>query len=179
MHPSLGAKIGEGATAEVYAFAPGQVVKLFKAGILGRIGRGRDRRKGVLSMRFGELKSIGHNIADSLASGVCLLIGLRQIDVFSEASGSAEKFILVDFLAGTTDGADPSKELASAVSLYRDALGDLCRRHGVEASAFKTLTARYGVDRVYGPYFTVTVEDQMGRRSVDHYGVGGRRLIRE
>ena len=39
MQPSLGAKIGEGATAEVYAFAPGQVVKLFKAGIPGRIGR--------------------------------------------------------------------------------------------------------------------------------------------
>nr|QQZ49715.1 phosphotransferase [Phenylobacterium glaciei] len=32
MQPSLGAKIGEGATAEVYAWAPGRVLKLFRAG---------------------------------------------------------------------------------------------------------------------------------------------------
>lgn len=32
MQGSLGEKIGEGATSEVYAWAPGQVVKLFKAG---------------------------------------------------------------------------------------------------------------------------------------------------
>ena len=128
-------------------------------------------------MTFGELKSIGHNIADSLASGVCLLIRSQAfIDVFGEASASPDGFILVDFLSGMTDGGNPSKELADAVSQYRDALCDLCRRHGVEVSFFKALTARYGVDRVYGPYFTVTVEDQMGRRSVDHYGVGGRRL---
>ncbi len=37
MHQSLGAKIGEGTTAEVYAWAPGRVVKLFKAGIPRRI----------------------------------------------------------------------------------------------------------------------------------------------
>lgn len=37
MHQSLGAKIGEGATAEVFAWAPGRVVKLFKAGIPHRI----------------------------------------------------------------------------------------------------------------------------------------------
>lgn len=37
LHQSLGAKIGEGATADVYAWAPGRVVKLFKAGIPHRI----------------------------------------------------------------------------------------------------------------------------------------------
>jgi hypothetical protein len=36
MRGSLGEKIGEGAYAEVYAWAPGQVVKLFKAGFLRR-----------------------------------------------------------------------------------------------------------------------------------------------
>jgi hypothetical protein len=32
MQRSLGEKIGEGAYADVHAWAPGQVVKLFKAG---------------------------------------------------------------------------------------------------------------------------------------------------
>ncbi len=39
MQGSLGEKIGEGAFADVHAWAPGQVVKLFKAGVPRRIGR--------------------------------------------------------------------------------------------------------------------------------------------
>jgi tRNA A-37 threonylcarbamoyl transferase component Bud32 len=39
MHRSLGAKIGEGATADVYEWAPGQIVKLFKVGIPQHISR--------------------------------------------------------------------------------------------------------------------------------------------
>jgi len=38
MQGSLGEKIGEGASAEVHAWAPGQVVKLFKAGVRRRTG---------------------------------------------------------------------------------------------------------------------------------------------
>ena len=33
MQGSLGEKIGQGAFSEVYAWAPGQVIKLFKAGV--------------------------------------------------------------------------------------------------------------------------------------------------
>ena len=39
MRGSLGEKIGEGAFADVHAWAPGQVVKLFKAGVPQRLGR--------------------------------------------------------------------------------------------------------------------------------------------
>ena len=39
MRGSLGEKIGEGAMAEIHAWAPGQVVKLFKAGAPSRFGR--------------------------------------------------------------------------------------------------------------------------------------------
>ena len=38
MRGSLGEKIGEGASAEVHAWAPGQVVKLFKSGVSRRLG---------------------------------------------------------------------------------------------------------------------------------------------
>lgn len=39
MHRSLGAKIGEGATADVYEWAPGQIVKLFKVGVPHQMSR--------------------------------------------------------------------------------------------------------------------------------------------
>jgi Ser/Thr protein kinase RdoA (MazF antagonist) len=39
MRGSLGEKIGEGASSDVHAWAPGQVVKLFKAGISQRLAR--------------------------------------------------------------------------------------------------------------------------------------------
>ncbi len=52
-------------------------------------------------MKFDELRSIGHNIADSLASGTGLLIGIYGTDIFGEASRSPERFITVDFLTGT------------------------------------------------------------------------------
>src|SRR5476651_2830219 len=38
MRGSLGEKIGEGASADVHAWAPGQVVKLFKSGVSRRLG---------------------------------------------------------------------------------------------------------------------------------------------
>lgn len=128
-------------------------------------------------MKFGELRSIGHNIADSMASGIGLLIGVYETNIFGEASSSPEGFITVNFLTGTTEGAKPSNGLAEAVSLYRDALIKLCGRHDADVTAFNTLTARYAVDAVHGEHFTVTVEDQEGRRSVDQYlGPGGRRV---
>ena len=43
MRGSLGEKIGEGAIADVHAWAPGQVVKLFKAGVAASGSAGRRR----------------------------------------------------------------------------------------------------------------------------------------
>ena len=39
MRGSLGEKIGEGALSDVHAWAPGQVVKLFKAGVSQPLAR--------------------------------------------------------------------------------------------------------------------------------------------
>lgn len=128
-------------------------------------------------MKFGELKSIGHNIADSLASGIGLMIGVYQTDVFGEAANGPEGYILVDFIAGTSSGAHPSASLAKAISLYAGVLDDLCQRHGMSADAFSELKARYARD-ASGRRFTVTVQDQNGRRSTDEFfGVPGRRVM--
>jgi len=126
-------------------------------------------------MKFGTLKSIGHNIADSVASGIGLMIGVYEIYVFREAAAAPEGFIEVDFLTGQTRGGGASVELQGAMKLYSEALPDLCKRHGVEVSDFKQLSARFSG----GPkseQFTVTVEDKNGRRSVDQYfGLPGKR----
>jgi hypothetical protein len=120
-------------------------------------------------MKHNELRSIAHNVADSLASGIGLLIGVCEMDAFGEAVGSPERYITVDFLTGRISGGKPSEYLAKAAKLYCEALPRLCKRHGVSVSAFRELTARY-----YGSglrtRFLVTIEDEAGRRSSTEYG---------
>jgi hypothetical protein len=124
-------------------------------------------------MKFGELISIGHNIADSFACGMGFLIGVYAIDVFGEAARSPEGHITVDFLNGKTSGGEPSASLAQAVELYRDALPELCARHKVEVSEFSELTVKF---IPYPMSFVVTVANQVGKRSIDAYaGLPGKR----
>ena len=126
-------------------------------------------------MKFGTLKSVGHNIADSLASGIGMMIGVYEMDVFGEAASGPEGFIEVDFLTGQTFGSSPSSELARAIGLYANALPDLCRRHGVEVSDFNRLNARFSGKPKF-ERFSVTVEDRHGKGSTDEYvGVPGKR----
>lgn len=130
-------------------------------------------------MKLGELKSVGHNIADSFASGIGLLVGVYEMNVFAEAASGPEGFIVVDFLAGSTSSKAASASLRKAIRRYRDALPELCSKHGLDVSNIARLEARFGTDSVYGPHFTVTVESADGKRSTDKYvGVPGKRLRR-
>jgi hypothetical protein len=125
-------------------------------------------------MKFDELRSIGHNIADSLASGIGLLIGVYEMNVFDEARRSPEGFVEVDFLTGTSTGAPTSLSLTHAIDLYGRALASLCEKHGTSPATFKQLTARYHGGS--GARFSVTVENHEGRLSTDEYiGIPGRR----
>jgi len=94
-------------------------------------------------MKHAVLASVAHNIADSLASGIGLMIGVYEMDVFGEAHSSSEQFIEVDFLRGTTSGAKVSPGLARAIRLYSGELAGLCERQGVAVADFARLTARY------------------------------------
>ncbi|HKA74537.1 MAG TPA: hypothetical protein VKE26_22240 [Xanthobacteraceae bacterium] len=128
-------------------------------------------------MKFDELRSISHNIADSLASGVGLLVGVYGTDIFKEVSGSPEGFITVNFLTGTSTGGKVSPLLASAICKYRDALPVLCRKHGASSTVFRELTARYSIDMAGSRRVVVTIENNKGRRSIDEYvGAPGRRV---
>jgi hypothetical protein len=128
-------------------------------------------------MKFGQLKSLGHNIADSLGSGIGLMIGIYEMDIYAEASANEEGFIAVNFLDGTVSGSPLSAGLRAAIGLYRDALPGFCEKHGIAFSDIRTLTARYGTDRIYGPHFLVCVESADGRKAADQYaGIPGRRV---
>ena len=94
-------------------------------------------------MKFRELRSIGHNIADSLADGNGLLIGVYGMDVFGEAKQSTDGFIEVDFLTGSSSGGKPSPSLARAFELYSKALPSFCEKHGASSAAFRQLSARF------------------------------------
>ena len=86
-------------------------------------------------MKHDELRSIAHNIADSLACS-------PELDVFVEAGRSADG-ITVDFLSGTVRSGDVSADLADAVRRYAKHLPALCERHGANQSAFRELIVQY------------------------------------
>lgn len=119
-------------------------------------------------MKYDELKSIAHNIADSLASGIGLLIGVYEMDIFGEAAKSKQGYITVDFLKGTTSGGRPSRALAKAIKLYSKALPDLCEKHGSSVSFFNSLTARYSISNL-DKHVLIAIEDKNGRQSNDEY----------
>ncbi|MEZ5830792.1 MAG: hypothetical protein R3D05_06395 [Dongiaceae bacterium] len=126
-------------------------------------------------MKFGVLKSIGHNVADSLASGVGLMIGIQFTDIFAETAAGSEGFIEVDFLTGAVLAGKPSQDLSLALKRYAEALPELCKRQGADVSEFRQLGARF-FGRHGSHCFTVTIEDRHGRRSTDEYvGLPGKR----
>jgi hypothetical protein len=114
------------------------------------------------------LTSIAHNIADSLASGIGLMIGVYEMDIFGEAARSPEGFIEVDFLTGATHGGAPSRSLAKAISLYADTLPGFCQKQDVSISDYDKLTARYSGHWPH-QYVVVEVRDRNGKTSTDTY----------
>jgi len=127
-------------------------------------------------MKLGILKSVGHNLADSVSSGIGLMIGVNTPDIYEEAAAAPEGFIEVDFLTGLTEGGEPSASLSRAIRLYSEALPALRARHGIEPAALRQLKVRFS-GRGILRRFVVSVEDRKGKRSVDEYsGFGGRRV---
>lgn len=120
-------------------------------------------------MKHDELRSIAHNAATSLASGVSFLVGFYELDVFAAARQSATGDVVVDFLRGTIHPAPVSAELAEAIAAFPAALPALCQRHGTSVSTFNEMSARYWM-MPQGGRFTVTVVDQTGRRTETDYG---------
>jgi hypothetical protein len=99
------------------------------------------------------------------------------MNVFAEAAASDPGFVEVNFLNASVAGSPISQSLQGAINCYRDAVPELCKKHNIDFSQIRTLTARFGSDKVYGSHFMVTVESMDGRSSTDRYiGIPGKRL---
>jgi hypothetical protein len=130
-------------------------------------------------MRFGELTSIAHNLATSISDGASMLFGAYGLDVHADATASPNGHITVDFITGRVMEGSASAALRRAIADSPRVLAELCAKHGADTSEFIQLEVRYGVDVVYGPHFTVTVEDQKGRRWSELFrGISGQRFRR-
>jgi hypothetical protein len=126
-------------------------------------------------MKHGELRAIGHNLADSLASGLCLVIGHFDTDVYGEAALSQGGALTIDFLGGRVIEGAASPSLTEAVRQFGETLPAFCSANGANVNDVREITARFTSDAVSRGY-TVTVEHRAGRRSVTEYrGNPGRR----
>lgn len=114
-------------------------------------------------MKIGVLKSIAHNMADSLACGLGFVIGYYRTRIFEEASAAYPGHITVDFLSGETAGCIPSESLKGAIELYVAEFPTFCEKHKVRAENFAEFKVRYGTDVVYGCHYTVELRDKKGR----------------
>lgn len=126
-------------------------------------------------MKFDDLRSIAHNIADSFGSGASLLFryGFYPYD---DEERSPDGVLEVDFLSGTVLSGQPSSALLDSISLSPSVVADLCARHGQSADAFACFRTRY-VKTAIGRRYEVTVTDRSGRTRTDCYdGVRGRKL---
>lgn len=119
-------------------------------------------------MKLGVLRSIAHNIADSVGCGMGLMIGLHTFDIYGEAAVAPEGYIEVDFLTGDILLGQHSHNLAQAIKRYAEVLPALCERSGVKVENFKSLVVRFYGKGVWSG-FTVLIEDQSGRSSVDDF----------
>jgi hypothetical protein len=114
------------------------------------------------------VRSIAHNVADSLGSGIGMLVGVYDLDVFAEAQRAPGGVISIDFLAASATRGKVSRTLARAITKYHEALPDLCAKHGASIEEFKTLTASYSADAI-SRRIIVRVRDGSGRCCVDEY----------
>lgn len=129
-------------------------------------------------MKHRRLHGIGHNFADSLASGVGFVTPMTTFsDVFGEAASGADGAIVVDFLTAKVVGGSGSRNFQRAVWQYRIAFAEFCHRSGADISDFRQFRARYWTG-VAGRRYSVMIEDADGKATVvDYEGVPGRRLV--
>ena len=127
-------------------------------------------------MKHAQLTAIAHNIADSMASGLCFVIGIYQVDVFAEAKRNDPPSLTVDFIGGQVVEGAASQSLQRAVELFRERLPGFCEKHGALISDFAEFRVRFESLRL-GPRFVVMITDSRGTRSETEYaGIPGRRI---
>ena len=127
-------------------------------------------------MKHDRLCAIGHNLADSMASGLGFVIGYHEMDVFGEAASSLGGVIEVDFLNGCVIRGEASDSLKAAVAQFAKALPDFCRENGAEATDFQALSVVFDATALERRAL-LAVTDRNGHSSTTEYaGIPLKRL---
>jgi hypothetical protein len=126
-------------------------------------------------MKHAQLQAIVHNVADSLGSGICLMIGYYAVDVYFDARNSPTGTIKVDLLRGVVVEGDAGEALLGALKQIPAALAEQCERAGGSWDEYRRAeVVFYG--RRTEPGFTIVVEDQNGKcTETDYQGWPARR----
>lgn len=127
-------------------------------------------------MRHGVARAVAHNLAHSIGSGYSILLGIYELNVFTEAAKSPNGILVVDMLNGRVIAGRSSPKLRKALKAACEHLPDFCVQHGIPPDTFRKFKVAYRY-RPIDSRFEVTVEDRAGRRSVSEYdGSVGARL---
>ena len=130
----------------------------------------------MVLVKHAVLRSIAHNLADSISSGCCLLISDHDIGVYDEAKQTEEKCITVDLLQGTVLEHGASIKLTSQIRQCSVALEGLARSQGASCREFTEITVRFWTNELTNR-FSVSVRDRDGRRTTTEFtGRPGKRV---
>lgn len=128
----------------------------------------RQKRWHHSGMKHGRLCAIGHNLADSMASGLAFVIGYHPMDVFAEAASSPGGVIEVDFLKGGIVRGKASENLKTAAARFAEVLPVFCQENGAEAADFVSLSAAFDATALERRMLLV-VTDRNGYSSTTEY----------
>jgi hypothetical protein len=147
-----------------------------RIGFIHRIVESGRKSGQYKTMKHDQLCAIAHNLADSMASGLCFVIGYHPVDIFGEAALSKNRLIEVDFLEGRIVRGNASDNLKLAAASFKDILPKFCLDNGASLADFKVLSATFEASAL-GPRMLLTVADHRGQSSVTEYaGVPMKRL---
>jgi len=144
----------------------------------GRSFQGYHHKKsGGASMKHGQLRSVAHSIADSLAGGVSLITGFYDLRIYEDAMRSEDGVLTVDLLNGRVVRGTPSADVVSDVLRIPKEFDRLCSTKGLERSDCRRALAHFHATPTTQE-FTLVVEDNSGRiTETDFQGVPARRVM--
>lgn len=128
-------------------------------------------------MKFGDLQSTAHNFAASFGSGMGLLVGYYQADIFKDVKIAIDNEITIDFLTGSVTKGQVSREVRGCIDAYVEALDSFCIKHGGRKADFNRFVTIYKIDKIHRECFYVEIEDKNGKNSKCFYtGHNGKKI---
>ncbi len=126
-------------------------------------------------MKHENLRSVAHNLVDSFASGHSAIFGCYGLSIFEDLSLWESSKIEIDFVNARIIGGTSSHWLQDCVANFETTLPIFFRKHDLEVSSFKVLSAKFWLNTAHQSFVIqnrrveVRIEDLDGRSSIDLY----------